>query len=216
MLLLTVKGATSYEDLRFHNRRYHTTFKEACKSRGLLGDDLEWYNAFDEAAAWATSAQLRSLFVTMLLFCEVGDEHTFFEKVWRHLSDDIIYQYRDLIADPNYELPDSRTRDILLDELSNLFSQSGRNITDFNLPPKTHAQYPVLQNRLVEEELPHPLDPSIDINNPTLSLNEDQTNAFNKIVQRVRQNAPGFFFVSGYGGTGKTFLWNRIVGYLRG
>jgi hypothetical protein len=216
MLLLTVKGATSYEDLRFHNRRYHTTFKEACKSRGLLSDDLEWYNAFDEAAAWATSAQLRSLFVTMLLFCEVGDEHTFFEKVWRHLSDDIIYQYRDLIADPNYQLPDSRTRDILLDELSNLFSQSGRNITDFNLPPKTHAQYPVLQNRLVEEELSHPLDPSIDINNPTLSLNEDQTNAFNKIVQRVRQTAPGFFFVSGYGGTGKTYLWNRIVGYLRG
>ena len=24
------------------------------------------------------------------------------------------------------------------------------------------------------------------------------------------------FFVSGYGGTGKTYLWNRIVGYLRG
>jgi hypothetical protein len=216
MLLLTVRGATSYEHLRFHNRTYHHTFKEACKSRGLLGDDQEWYDAFDEAAAWATSAQLRSFFVTMILFCEVGDENAFFEKVWRHLSDDIIYQYRDMIGDPNYALPDSRTRDILLDELSALFSQSGRNIVDFNLPPKTHAQYPVLQNRLLQEELSHPLDPSIDMDNPTRTLNEDQTNAFNTIVERVQRNEPGFFFVSGYGGTGKTYLWNRIVGYLRG
>jgi hypothetical protein len=215
MLLLTVKGATSYEHLRFHNRRYHPTFKEACKSRGLLGDDQEWYNAFDEAAAWATSAQLRSLFVTMVLFCEVGDENSLFEKVWRHLSDDIIYQYRDMIGDPNYSLPDSRTRDYLLDELSTLFSQSGRDIADFNLPPKTHADYPALYNRLVEEELSYPPDPSIDMNSPTLSLNEDQTQAFNAIVHRVRQNQPGFFFVSGYGGTGKTYLWNRIVAYLR-
>jgi hypothetical protein len=28
-------------------------------------------------------------------------------------------------------------------------------------------------------------------------------------------NEPGFFFVSGYGGTGKTYLWNCIVAYLR-
>ena len=216
MLLLIVKGATSYEHLRFHNRVYYHTFKEACKSRGLLSDDHEWYDAFDEAAAWATSPQLRSLFVTMILFCEVGDENTLFEKVWRHLADDIIYQYRDMIGDPSYQLPDSMARDYLLDELSALFSQSGKNITDFNLPPKTHAAYPILHNRFVEEELSHPLDPLIDMNNPTVSLNEDQKNAFHKIVQRVEQNEPGFFFVAGYGGTGKTYLWNRIVGYLRG
>ena len=216
MLLLIVKGATSYEHLRFHNRVYHHTFKEACKSRGLLSDDHEWYDAFDEAAAWATSPQLRSLFVTMILFCEVGDENTLFEKVWRHLADDIIYQYRDMIGDPSYQLPDSMARDYLLDELSALFSQSGKNITDFNLPPKTHAAYPILHNRFVEEELSHPLDPLIDMNNPTVSLNEDQKNAFHKIVQRVEQNEAGFFFVAGYGGTGKTYLWNRIVGYLRG
>ena len=216
MLLLIVKGATSYEHLRFHNRVYHHTFKEPCKSRGLLSDDHEWYDAFDEAAAWATSPQLRSLFVTMILFCEVGDENTLFEKVWRHLADDIIYQYRDMIGDPSYQLPDSMARDYLLDELSALFSQSGKNITDFNLPPKTHAAYPILHNRFVEEELSHPLDPLIDMNNPTVSLNEDQKNAFHKIVQRVEQNEAGFFFVAGYGGTGKTYLWNRIVGYLRG
>jgi len=71
MLLLVVKGARSYEELRTYNGRVFPTFKLACSARGLLGDDREWYDAFDEAAAWASSAQLRRLFVTMLMFCEV-------------------------------------------------------------------------------------------------------------------------------------------------
>ncbi|XP_066360990.1 uncharacterized protein [Miscanthus floridulus] len=129
----------------------------------------------------------------------VGDENTFFEKIWHHLADDIIYQYRDMIGDPNYVLPDSVARDYLLDELSTLFSQSGRNIADFNLPPKTHAEYPVQNNQLVEEELSYPSDPLIDMNNPTAFLNEDQRNAFYKIVHRVQQNEPSFFLYQDMG-----------------
>jgi hypothetical protein len=58
MLLLTVKGACSYEHLQTHNNIVYSTFKEACQARGLLGDDKEWLHAFEEAAAWATSTQL--------------------------------------------------------------------------------------------------------------------------------------------------------------
>jgi hypothetical protein len=215
MLLLCVKGATSYEDLRFHNNTCHPTFKEACKSRGLLGDDQEWYNAFDEAAAWATSAQLRKLFVTMILFCQVGDENAFFEKVWRLLADDIQYQFRDIIGDPNYQMPDANTRDYLLEELASIFAENGSSIRDFNLPERTENSYSVSYNRLVDEELSYPIDPLLDTTEPTLNLNSDQAHAFNTIVNRVVNNQPGFFFVSGYGGTGKTYLWNRIVGHLR-
>jgi hypothetical protein len=48
MLLLVVKGAQSYECLRTHNDITHSTFKEACNERGLLTNNKEWYNAFDE------------------------------------------------------------------------------------------------------------------------------------------------------------------------
>ena len=104
-----------------------------------------------------------------------------------------------MIGDPNYVLPNSVARDYLLDELSTLFSQSGRNIADFNLPPKTHAEYPIQNNRLVEEELSYHADPLIDMNNPTAFLNEDQRNAFYKIVHRVQQNEPGFFLYQDMG-----------------
>lgn len=47
---MVVKGTQSYKEVRTYNR-----YREACNACDLLGDDQEWYNAFDEAAAWATS-----------------------------------------------------------------------------------------------------------------------------------------------------------------
>lgn len=46
MLLMVVKGAQSFEDIHTFQCVSHTTFKEACASRGLLGDDTEWYRGF--------------------------------------------------------------------------------------------------------------------------------------------------------------------------
>jgi hypothetical protein len=94
MLLMVVKRAQNYESLRTYDHILHPTFKEACRACGLLEDDQEWYNAFDEAAPWATMNQLHQLFVTMLIFCEVGDELSFFENFWRLLADDIQYNTR--------------------------------------------------------------------------------------------------------------------------
>jgi hypothetical protein len=81
MLLLIVKGAFSYECLRTYNNIVYSSFKEACKACRLLDDDKEWLSAFDEAATWASPNQLRQLFVTLLLYCQVSDEYEFFQKV---------------------------------------------------------------------------------------------------------------------------------------
>jgi hypothetical protein len=134
MLLLTIKGPESYESLCSYNNAIYATFKEMCNAHGLLSDDQEWYNAFDKAAHWATSNQLRQLFVAMLLFCEVGDEHMFFEKVWRLLADDIQYNMRQILNHPTYDMSDGDLQDHLLDTLGTLFNRRGTNINDFKLP----------------------------------------------------------------------------------
>ncbi|WVZ99087.1 hypothetical protein U9M48_044437, partial [Paspalum notatum var. saurae] len=216
MLLLVVRGACTYEDLRAYRGKVHATFRQACHARGLLGDDQEWYNAFDEAAAWATSHQLRRLFVTMLLFCEVNDEATFFEKVWRFLADDIQYRYQDVIGNRQYKLPDIELRDCVLDELSLLFSRNGARIKDHSLPPRSNlTQFPP-GNRLMQEELSYDVPQLlIDSKKYIANLNPEQLHAFGTIVTAVLDHTPRFFFVSGYGGTGKTYLWNAIIAHLR-
>ncbi|XP_066384732.1 uncharacterized protein [Miscanthus floridulus] len=145
----------------------------------------------------------------------VGDEYAFFEKVWRLLADDIQYQFRDMIGNQNYQMPDNDIRNRLLDDLTALFAKSGSNIHNFNLPHRTSAFGSSSTNRLVEEELSYDVLCSSDQSNLLSSLIDEQIAAFNSIVHRVTNEEPGFFFVSGYGGTGKTFLWNCIVTHLR-
>ncbi len=71
MLLNCVKGATSYKHLRTVDGTKHETFKDACIVMGLLADNNEWNHALEKAGDWASGRQLRDMFASMLMFCEV-------------------------------------------------------------------------------------------------------------------------------------------------
>ena len=47
------------------------------------------------------------------------------------------------------------------------------------------------------------------------TLNRDQMKAYKEIMSAVHKRVGGFYFVYGYGGTGKTFLWNALASSLR-
>ncbi|XP_071688516.1 uncharacterized protein [Rutidosis leptorrhynchoides] len=92
MLLNIVKGPRSFEELRTVDGTIHDTFKDTCFAYGLINDDKEWAEAISEAKLWASGAQLRDLFVTMLLFCNVSQPLTLWEVSWEALSDDILHK----------------------------------------------------------------------------------------------------------------------------
>ena len=54
LLLTSVRGATSFENLRTVDRVLYPTFKEACLHRGLLEDDDEWRQCLSEAKLFKT------------------------------------------------------------------------------------------------------------------------------------------------------------------
>jgi hypothetical protein len=83
VLLMIVKGARNYVDVRTSNNRIYITFREACDTRGLLESDIEWDILFDEAIVSASSYQLREVFVMVVLQCSVSNVHALFDKYLR-------------------------------------------------------------------------------------------------------------------------------------
>ncbi|KAM0826657.1 hypothetical protein ACQ4PT_068727 [Festuca glaucescens] len=216
MLLMYVKGAESYEDVRTFEDVVYETFKEPCAARGLVGDDEEWFKAFDEAVRWGMGGQLRALFVMMFMYCGIANELAFFEKYWRPMSDDILYSLRRTFNDASYVLPDDTLKNMVLEELHILFARNGSSPASYSLPPLVHDSSTGFSNRLIDDEMSYDIT-GLLAQAPLLKakLNHDQRHAFNSIVDSVTGATPAFYFVSGYGGTGKTFLWTCIISHLR-
>ena len=79
-LLIHVKGATSFDDLKTINGYMCSTFKEACILLGLLKDDTEWNVCLHEASQIKTGQQLRHLFAMILLYCQPTTPEAFTGK----------------------------------------------------------------------------------------------------------------------------------------
>jgi AAA15 family ATPase/GTPase len=73
VLLMIVKGARIYVDIRTFNNRIYNTFRKACDTRGLLESNNEWNILYDEAVVSVFSYQLRELFVMVVLHRSVSN-----------------------------------------------------------------------------------------------------------------------------------------------
>ena len=152
----------------------------------------------------------------MLTYCQIKNKKEFFTKVWCKMTDDIEKDVAQKYYPANYTPSETEIQDILLEELEDILTKNGQQITNFNLPQRSISHEVDITNRLIQEEMnydTHYLKE--EANKSYLQLNTDQKQAFHQIVDSILNNNPQFYFVSGHGETGKTFLWNSIVSYLR-
>lgn len=132
------------------------------------------------------------------------------------MTDDIHSRLKNALDNPRCIIPHEHLLSLLLHELTIVFANNGGNIKDFDLPIPTSASHIPGSNRLIDEELaPDPLMMSLHADSLIAQLNIDQKKIFDTITSSISANKPGFFFVSGHGGTGKTFLWNAMIAKLR-
>ena len=216
MLLNVSKGATSYEDLRTIAGVMYPTFKDACQALGLLGDDNEWREALREASVWGSAAQMRQLLVTIVLFCSVCDVPSLFSEFYTYFTDDIHHKIKRMLQLPFYTVPEQHIKNHVLVELDNLFSKNGASMTDYGFPKPDLSLCNKVKNRLLSEELAYDPISLMHIHDSLVNrLNFEQKHIYDVVIQSVYEKSGQCFFVYGYGGTGKTFLWNAIISRLR-
>ncbi|XP_077242429.1 uncharacterized protein LOC143882934 [Tasmannia lanceolata] len=153
MLLNIVKGPQNFEEIRTVNGVIHDTFKSACYSLGFLDGDKEWHDAINEASHWANAGQLRELFATLLLFCEISNPLELWERHWRVLSDDIQYRQCDAFQFADLQLNDYQIQNYTLFEIESILLRNGKSLKDFKpLPQPDATLLKQLKNRLIREE----------------------------------------------------------------
>ncbi|XP_076958899.1 uncharacterized protein LOC143634793 [Bidens hawaiensis] len=74
----------------------------------------------------------------------------------------------------------------------------------------------IASNSLIHEELSYDHN-LLKVEFQTLfdSITHEHKNIFDRIMMAVQQNKGGVFFVYGYGGTGKTYLWKTLSTAIR-
>ncbi|KAL3627784.1 hypothetical protein CASFOL_029147 [Castilleja foliolosa] len=147
-------GCRSFTDIRTVGNVVHDTYRSACDSLGLLGDDREWLSAFVESSSWATSSELRVLFVHLLLFCEVSQPLLFWDTQWKGMGDDIRMRLTSQVSSLNCFINDDEVQQSILFELEKLLNAAtpSKSLSDFGLPLPSASALATVGNRLLLEE----------------------------------------------------------------
>jgi PIF1-like helicase len=216
MLLTSVKGPTSWEDLRTFEGIIHPTFHAACLARGLLQNDDEWRRCLLEASLTHVGQSLRRLFSLILRHCQPSQPDVLWLQFRHHLCDDLRHRLRYSL--PNWaELPLDDIYDYGLFLIDQDLSLNGTSLSCFPSMPAVQKDWHNLhQNPYVFEQLAYDINHESQLADQYIPmLNADQLFAFNKILQSTSHQLGKAFFIHGPGGTGKTFVYKTLCHRVR-
>ena len=177
LLLNNVRGPTSFKNLRTVDGQCYSTFQEAAIKRNLCKDDSIWINCMKEENDSETNIQqLRQLFVTILVHCEVSNHKQFYLECRDFMNDDFVYQYKKAIEknsglkstiDNNDTTKYDDTCDNFYDnksvwnlskfasnsalcKLEILLQEHNKRLCDFNLPTPNLHRHHFIQNAVMK------------------------------------------------------------------
>ncbi|CAN6916647.1 unnamed protein product, partial [Brassica oleracea var. botrytis] len=136
---------------------------------------------------------------------------------WEILSEDILYSQRRKKKNPNLNLSEDQIKSLALAEIESLLLINGSSLEVFNGMPRPDAYaYDTDVNTLISDELNYNHDEQREKHRELLAkITDEQKAVYQEILDAVHGDKGGLFFVYGFGGTGKTFLWNILGAAIR-
>uniref|UniRef100_A0A914XQR9 ATP-dependent DNA helicase n=1 Tax=Plectus sambesii TaxID=2011161 RepID=A0A914XQR9_9BILA len=189
VLLAHVPGAQSDEELWTVEGQVCATHQEAALLRGLLEDDMEWAACLSEAARLQMPAQLRQLFVTILVFSEPSDPRALWEARKTGLCEDF-----------NWHMDAEAAENAALRAIEAGLTEHGMSCRACGLPEPSAG---VAEAEEMQQESDEQLGEDM-----RQHLNAEQCTAVDQVLAAVNggPESQRCLFLDGPGGTGKTFF----------
>ncbi|XP_070013114.1 uncharacterized protein [Nicotiana sylvestris] len=205
LLLMHVRGPTSYKDLLTINGEPCSTFREFVEKRGLLHCDNNLIECMSKAASYQIPYSLRCLFATLLVYCGPANPR----KLWEQFEESMTEDYKVLQISKRSEIQYQT-----LNHINDILHSMGHDINEYELIPKT-IRPSVAAKEVKEIHFERYIIVSEDDVLLHRKLNKIQLIAYNVITERIFSNKTGAFFVDGPGGTGKTFLYRALLAIVQ-
>nr|GEU35617.1 uncharacterized protein [Tanacetum cinerariifolium] len=216
VLLHKQKGPEGWDKIKKVNDIVHRTYRDACYAMGLLDDDREYIDAIEEANSWACGEYVRKVFARLLTSNTISRPDHVWNETWGLMCDDIEYEQRKLLNYPELELRDTHLNNLCLKSIDSILRTNGSSLDSFPGMPLPDMEF--IRNHtniLIHNELCYNKDKLVTEHETLfLNLTTEQKNVYTKVLTAVEKKAGGDFFVYGYGGTGKTYVWRTLSAAL--
>ncbi|XP_060210557.1 uncharacterized protein LOC132637494 [Lycium barbarum] len=127
LLLMQVRGPTSYADLLTVNGEPCSTFRESVEKRGLLHCDNSLIECMYEVADYQMPYSLRCLFATLLVYCSPANPR----KLWEQFEESMTGDYKVLQTTERREI-----RYQALNHINNILHYMGHDVNEYELIPE--------------------------------------------------------------------------------
>ncbi|XP_065840179.1 uncharacterized protein [Oscarella lobularis] len=135
LLLLHVRGPTSFADLRRVDDTVFNTYAEACRERGLLADVRHWHLALTEATVTDRPYKIGEICAIMLHMCEISYPLRLWEQHKEAMAQDFLRTLRRRANDDTLSYTDAIfNRALLCIENKLLSFPGGKPLSDYHLP----------------------------------------------------------------------------------
>ncbi|CAJ2637132.1 unnamed protein product [Trifolium pratense] len=217
ILLNVQRGCKSYRCLKTVNGKKFDTYQEACGELNLLDDDREFIDAITEIGELGSGHQLRSFFAYLLIMNTMSNPFVVWNATWKLLADGILYEKRKQLHNQDFRLSDDDLKTLCLIEVEKLLQSNGKSLKKFKTMPYPDILKTInTNNKLILDQLNYDKQEMAKLHESMLlKLTQEQRSVYNQIMDSVSTGVGGFFFLYGYGGTGKTFLWNTLSAAIR-
>lgn len=215
LLLVNLRGPTSFQHLRTVNGVLCGTYREACQHLGLLENDTHWDHTLEDAVISSNAKQIRTLFSIILSTCFPSTPTDLWHKYKDHMAEDILHQMRLRTSNADLQMNEEIHNEalILIEDMclmltNKVLTQIGMIAPNrpmhnsFDQELRREAQYD-------SETLREMVDRTVPL------LNQQQKYAYDTLMKVVNDGSGGFYFLDAPGGTGKTFLLSLILATIR-
>lgn len=215
MLLITVRGPTSFENIRTVNGQICATYREACQQLQLLENDTHWEATLQDASLTSHPKQIRALFAIILVTCFPAKPKELWQKFKNDMTEDILHRVRQTTNDVTIDYSDAMYNEALIELEDRCLAivnktlnqvgmiapnRSGNDAFDRDLRRESDYDATAL-SALLAEKLPQ--------------LQLQQRTVYNTITAAIRNQTGGLYFLDAPGGTGKTFVISLILAKVR-